>query len=215
MSRLLALLALLTATACHARFKKYAPTLGEVRTQVMLTGGPYVHLGHVAGDGQGGLVDLAAVAINVTQTVKEIDQTERIARAVRVEGVNAAMEGSLARTLGQGPPFAWTDRPDAGGFLQIEVLSYGLEVPALGAPGLFTWHLRTRIYKQDGRRVYTARTDCSANAGDPSVASIVFGTVNNVKQLREMSDEEIQYAFEGVGAWCGQEVVRRMRKHAG
>ncbi len=208
--------AALATAGCHAKFKKYAPTLGSVRTQVIVTGGPTVDLGEMEGSGTGDLGDAVAAVVNVVQAVKEVDLARRIADAVDVRQVNDAMEQSLADTLGSGPPFAWTaDEKSAGALLQVEVLSYGLQVPGIGLPGVFTYELRTRIYKPDGERVYSARTECSVDAGDPKAVSVALGAVNNARQIKEMSDEDIQAAFDSVAAYCGQELVRKMRKHAG
>ena len=49
MYRYLAFAAVLASAGCHAKFKKHAPTLGSVNTQVLITGGPYVELGKVSG----------------------------------------------------------------------------------------------------------------------------------------------------------------------
>jgi hypothetical protein len=198
---------------CHAKFKKEAPTLGQVRTQIVVAGQPYVELGKMSVEGDGILAAAAAV-VNVVQEVKAVDQTRRIAKAVQVSDVNEEFRASLADTLGSGPPFAYTDEKDAA-LLQLEVLSWGLSVPYLGAPGVFTYDLRARIYKKDGDRVYSARTTCSTGAGDPTAVEQVLGVVNNVKNLKEMSDAEINDAFKAVARWCGQDFVTMMRRHAG
>jgi hypothetical protein len=212
--RLLVALALpLVLTGCHAKFKKEAPTLGEVRTQIVVTGAPYVELGKLAVEGDGVLAAAAAV-VNVVQEVKGIDQTKRIMRAVQVDEVNAEFNDGLKETLGDGPPFAYTEEKKSH-VLQLEVLSWGLEVPYLGAPGVFTYDLRARIYKKNGDRVYSARTSCSTGAGNPTSLEQVLGVVNNVKNLKEMSDAEINDAFKSVAYWCGQEFVTKMRRHAG
>ena len=39
--------------------------------------------------------------------------------------------------------------------------------------------------------------------------------VNNIEELRRMSDPEIQAAFEGAAYYCGADLVLKMRKHAG
>jgi hypothetical protein len=212
--RLFAVLALpLLLTGCHAKFKKEAPTLGEVRAQIVVTGEPYVELGKLSVGGDG-VIAAAAAVVNVVQEVKEVDQTKRIARAVKVDDVNEEFRTALADTLGDGPPFAYTTDKDAH-LLQLEVLSYGLEVPSLGAAGVFTYDLRARIYKKNGDRVYSARTSCTTAAGNPSTMEQVLGVVNNVKNLKEMSNAEINEAFKSVARWCGQDFVTKMRRHAG
>lgn len=215
MTRTLTLLSLLFLVGCHAKFKREAPTLGEVRTQVLTTGGPYVQLGHVDAHTDNAIVALAAVAVNVAQEVQGVKLTDRIAKAVHIEDVNRGLEQGIAETLDQGPPFAWVDRKDANATLQIEVLSYGLTVPYLGAPGLFTYDMRARIYKKDGDRVYTTHHTCTIGAGSPGVAESVLGVVNNVRELQEMSDEQINEAFAIMAEACARSFVVKMRQHAG
>jgi len=201
-------LLLLVAPGCHAKFKKEAPTLGAVRPQVLNGGRPFVQLGYTSGDG------LVSAVINTVQAVKSINETDRIANAVQIDQVNSAMVQGISDTLGSGPPFAFTSAETAP-VLQIEVQSYGMYVPYLGAPGSFTFDLVTRIYKPDGDRVYTAHTTCEIGAGNPDAAAVVLGVVNNSAQLKSMTDEEINNTFVTIGSWCGQEIVRKMRKHAG
>lgn len=217
MIRALALFALLLplATGCHAKFKKEAPTLGEVRVQMVTTGGPYVQLGQVDVPQQNPLAAVAAVAVNVAQAVRGADLQERIAQAVDVDDVNHAFDEGVATTLDAGPPFAWTDRKDANATMQVEVLSYGLFVPYLGAPGVFTYDLRVRIYKKDGDRVYTTHHDCAVGAGTPGVGEVVLGIVDNVRQIDQMSDAQINDAFSTMARWCAQSFVVKMRRHAG
>lgn len=212
----LAALAITVMPGCHAKFKKNASSLGQVRVQTVLTGAPYVNLGKVYADSDDpGLVQLAAAVVNTVQVVKEIDQTVRVANAVHVSEVNRALEAGLAQTLMDGPPFGYTDAQDAPALLQIEVDSYGLNVPWMGAPGEFTYSLHMRIYKADGERVYNAWHTCEAGAGTPTAPEVVFSVVNNVRALNEMSDADIHAAFETIAFWCGQEVVLKMRRHAG
>lgn len=207
-------LSLLALAGCHAKFKKEAPTLGAVRVQVLMTGGPEVNLGKMY-NYDNDAAALVSTVVNTVQAVKEIDQTKRIAQAVQIDRVNEAMKQGLGQTLAGGPPFAYTDQENAPALLQLEVMSYGLSVPWLGAPGEFTYDIRARIYKANGDRVYRARMECTVGAGDPDAAAVVLGVVNNVKQLKEMSDAQIQETFEVTANWCGQQWVRKMRKHAG
>ncbi len=212
------LAACLLLPGCHAKFKKYAPTLGEVRVQAIVTGYPYVHLGRVAPPPDPEHAPLAAVAtdvVNVVQGVRETEQTARIARAVDLLAVNEALVAGFAETLGSGPPFGFSPADQGGNLMQIEVRSWGLMVPYLGAPGEFTYDLRVRIYTEDGERVYSSSTTCTAGAGQPDAAAVVLGVVNNVAQLERMSDAEITFAFSQIAHWCGVELVRKIRAHAG
>lgn len=215
------LLVLLLLTGCHAKFKKEAPTLGAVRTQIVTSGGPYVELGHMSNptEGAGGAVEalgaIAALAVNINQEVQGAKLNERIAASVNPDEVNHSFNDGVSQTLQGGPPFAYTDDPNAPATLQIEVLSYGLMVPYIGAPGEFTYDLRVRIYKKDGDRVYKAHHTCAIGAGTPGAAEAVLGVVNNIKEIEEMTDDEIRSAFNTMAAYCGQTFVTKMRKHAG
>jgi len=215
---LVLLAASLVLPGCHCKFKKYAPTLGEVRVQALVTGYPYVRLGRLAGPVDPEHAPIAAVAagvVNVVQGVREIEQTDRIARAVDLRVVNEALVGGFAEALGGGPPFAFSPADQGGNVMQIEVLAWGLDVPYLGAPGAFTYDLRVRIYTEEGERVYSSSTTCAAGAGSPGAAEVVLGVVNNVAEIERMSDEEITSSFSSIAYWCGQELVRKIRKHAG
>lgn len=211
--RILLLLPLLLG--CHAKFKREAPGLGAVRTQVVTVGGPYVELGHVGVETDNALVAAAALVVNVAQEVQGMDLAGRIAGAVDVAAINRAFNDGVAQTLQSGPPFAYTEDPNAPATMQIEVLSYGMFVPYLGAPGVFTYDLRVRIYKRDGERVYKTRHSCEIGAGTPGIPEVVLGVVNNVREVKDMSDAEIQQSFSTLAAWCGQTFVARMRRHAG
>ena len=194
-------------SGCHARFKKAAAGLGEVRPQLVMTGGPAVRLGHVVDDG------LVGAIVNIAQDVKGAEVAQRIANNVDVEGVNEAFRAGLADTLGAGPPFGLTEDKTAP-VMQVEILSYGLDVPQLGAPGSFTYTIRVGIYEPDGRRVYKTVRSCSTGVGNPSPTAQALLVVNNVKQLDEMSNKALQSAFESAGYYCGMELVTKMRKHA-
>jgi hypothetical protein len=209
MRRLLPWLTLVVlASGCHAKFKREAHTLGEARTQVVVTGSPDVQLGMVYDD------SLVAGVINVVQEVKSVGPTRRIMEAVDVDKVNYRLQEGIRDGLGKGPPFAYTDKEDAA-LMNIELERWGLYVPTLGAPGEFVYDLRITIFKKDGDRIYRTRMSCSTGAGSPPAAAMVFGTVNNVKQLEKMSDEQIQEAFDAVAYWCGGQLVSKMRRHAG
>lgn len=209
----LGLLALVLLAGCHAKFKKYAPTLGQVSVQTVTTGMPYVNLGKASG-GDTTAENVAATVVNVVQAAKEVDQTRRLAQAVRIQDVNAALEAGFAETLGGGPPFALVSH-EAPARVQLEVLDYGLNVPFIGAPGEFTYTVRVRIYTAGGERVYSSRSTCSTAAGAPTGLASALGVVNNVRQLKDLTDEQINEAFTGTAHWCGSLIVTRMRKHAG
>ena len=203
-----ALAALTVLGGCHAKFKKHADGLGSVHPQVISTGGPYVQLGMIHDD------TLLAAVVNVVQTINAGDVALRLADAVQIDGVNASFQRGLQEALGDGPPFAWSDDPSTP-VLQVEVLAYGLDVPALGAAGLFTYTLRIRIYDASGERVYSASHACATGVGNPDPAAQALMFVNNIDELRQMSDQQIQAAFEGAAYYCGADLVLNMRRHAG
>lgn len=203
------LLVLVLLSGCHARLKRAVPHMDDVRTQAFTTHEPIVRLGMLHDDG------LVGAVVNTMQTAKGIKVARHIEDAVDIHGVNYALQEGIADGLQDGPPFAYTDARAADGTLQLEILAWGLVVPYLGAPGEFTYDVRVRLYDAKGRRLYRQRTRCETAAGAPPEVSMALGTVDNVRQLEEMSDEEIQAAFEQVASWCGLEIVRKLRKHAG
>jgi hypothetical protein len=202
------LVGMLILGGCHQRFKKNLGSIGDVRPQVLVTTGPSVMLGGSSGDG------LLAAAVNVTQAVRSVNAADRLAEAVDVDRVNSAFAESLVQSLAGGPPFGTTPSPEAS-VLQVEVVSYGLQAPAMGMQGTFNYDLHVSIFKSDGSKVYNAHQGCNVAFGDASSLSQALGTVNNVKQINEMTDEQIQEAFEGAAAGCGQQLVMKMRQHAG
>ncbi|MEL6345373.1 MAG: hypothetical protein AAFV53_19860 [Myxococcota bacterium] len=217
----IAMAAMVFATGCHGKFKRAAPYLDTATVQTVTTGGPYVDLGNIyvvpgTGSEQGDLlVSIAATAVNISQDVKSINQTERIAQAVDLNGINTSMTEGLAHGLAGGPPFAYVGPGgEADATLQMEVLSYGLFVPALGAPGEFTYSVRASVFDNSGDRVYRNTMTCTVGAGNPDAAAVVFGVVNNVKQLERMTDDEINEAFDNMAYYCGQQFAVTMRRHA-
>ncbi len=207
------LLLLPLALGCHAKFKKNAPTLGQVDAQVLISSGPSVYLGRL-NSGDSLVANIVDLAVNVSQAINEVEVADRIVNAVDLQSTNEAMERGFAKTLGDGPPFAYV-LADAPATVQMEIIDWGMTAPFLGAQAQFDYTVRVRIYKADGERVYSSRTTCSTSAGAPPAVSRALGLVSNIKQIEQMTDEEIQSAFDVVGEWCGQEVTRKMRKHAG
>jgi len=205
----LAVILALSVTGCHAKFKKAAPNIDQVRTQTYAMTPPHVYLGKVVDDNPVGVI------VNVAQGVNEVAIRRRIQDAVDPERVATALHQGLAEGLGHGPPFSWTDAHDADATVQLEVANWGLEAFSLGAQGHFTYDVRVRIYQADGKRVYSARTNCDSEAGNPHELSVALGLVSNVDQIMDMEDAEIQAAFDEVARWCGMEIAMKMRKHGG
>ncbi len=213
------------ASGCHAKFKKNVGSLDAVQLDILLQSGPSVSLGGAVvvadptpeSDAEaiaGGVAAAAAGIFNVTQAVKANKLNNRIASAVDLERTSSVMLESVAQTLGNAP-FSVAGEGVTQDLLQIEVLDWGLEVPALGAQGSFNYNVRARIYKGNGDRIYSSRLSCEVAAGSPGAGSQALGLVNNVKQLEQMSDDELQEAFEGMADYCGGIFVAKMRKHAG
>lgn len=193
---------------CHARFKKHVDQIDLVRPQILVSGGPMVEMG--GADTESDVVD---AVVGVVQGVRGIQAAERIAGAVKIDKVNRGFVRGLTKALGDGPPFGTT--PEQGGpLLQVEVLGYGLVVPVMGMPGYFTYDTRVEIYLKNGDKVYKTRHTCSVPFGDAMPISVATGTVDNVKQLEQMSDAEIQDVFEEASRACGEDLVVKMRDHA-
>jgi hypothetical protein len=53
------------------------------------------------------------------------------------------------------------------------------------------------------------------DGGDGRAAEVVFNAVNNVREIDEMSDEQLQAAFSDMAYYCGTYFATQMRKHAG
>jgi hypothetical protein len=204
-----AVLLALSFTGCHAKFKKAAPGIDQVRTQTYAMTPPHVYLGKIYDEGPVGII------VNTVQTVNEVAIRRRIQDAVDREQVATALHKGVAEGLGDGPPFSWTDGREAEATVQLEVANWGLEAYEIGAQGKYTYDVRVRVYQANGKRVYSARTNCDSEAGDPHELSQALRLVSNVDQIMEMEDHEIQAAFEEVARWCGMEIAMKMRKHGG
>ena len=113
-----------------------------------------------------------------------------------------------------GAPFNAQGKKKAPLF-QIEVLDYGLDASNMGQQGSFFTNMRLRIYERDGRRVYASSYECHTGFADADVFSQLTGTVDNLKQLNELNDEQLQELFDWGLKECSQQVVARLRKHAG
>ena len=123
----LALTMMTVATGCHARFKKHAPTLGEVHPEVHMVTVPNVQLGGVAGG------DLVGDVVNVVQYTRSIELSRKIAERVDTQATNAQFMQGLVDFLGEGPPFGTT--PEKGGHtLQIEVVDMGACLARFSCP---------------------------------------------------------------------------------
>ena len=200
---------LLTLMGCHTAFKKQLPNVQVVNAQAFTTTAPHVTLGNLYED------DLISRTVNTYQGIQRSRAEQRIREGLRPDGVATALVASFGDALGSGPPFSYSSASSAPATIQMEIQSYGMEVPYIGAQGIFEFQIRVRGYLANGQAFYRSRVSCSNAGGAPRDVSVAFGTVNNVHQLEVMSDAEIQAAFDKVAEWCGWEVVRKMRRHAG
>jgi len=195
------------SVGCHAKFKNAAPAIDAVNVQVLTTGAPFVKLGEVpiAVDDLG-----LGEAINGYQQLRSLYHVGRIGEAVEPGAMEASLTHGIEATLSAGPPFGVTTAADAP-LLQIEITDYGLSVPSIGAPGAFTAVAQACIYTPDGERVYRKNLNCRVSMGREE--GEVF--VNNVDTLKSMTDDEINQAMAEACYACGQELVLKMRQHAG
>lgn len=202
-------------TGCHAKFKKHAHTIGQVRVQVLTTTAPTVDLGVLVvpdtGDEQADRIgDIVEGVVNASQAIKGAQVARQLERKVDPSGINRVLASVVQDAMGASPPFAVTNDPNAP-LLQIEVDDYGMRVDQVGMPGVFHYGVRVQIYKPNGMRVYNNRLSCETVVGTGGTQVLV----NNVAQLRRMSANEVQLAFEDTAWFCGQELTRQVRQHAG
>lgn len=209
-------------TGCHARFKKAARNIDAIDVDTLTIGGVNALLGRAYApydpnpdsnaEAAANVVGAVAAGVfNVVQGVKEAELRDRIAK-VNIERSNRVMVDAFARALGDGPPFAVSS--DAKHLLQLELIEWGLQVPAVGVQGSFTYRVRARLYDPDGRTQYKTRMTCEIAAGDPSAVSQGLFVVNNAKQVKQMTLAELQDAFDAMANYCGTVFVTRMRRHA-
>lgn len=194
------------ATGCHAKFKKNVGSIDHVQPDLIVHGGPQVNLGASGADG------LLGAALDMAQGVRSIDLTRRVSEAVDPDAVGDAFLVALDEGLGQRP---FDLRDTSRHTLEIQLVHYGIDVAAMGMPGALVYTFETRLYKGDGDRVYTASHSCAMSFSDPEAVSVVLGTVNNARAIKDMSDDELRAMFEGGAAYCADVVTARIRKHAG
>lgn len=202
------------STGCHARFKQAAPGLDAVQLQVVTSGHATAELAHVPMGTGNDVIDAALLVANIGQEVRGWEQAARIGDAVEVEAVNGQLVAGITETLAAGTPFGITAARGAP-LLQIELMEYGMAVPHLGAEGRFEYRLKARMYDESGRRVYRTRLTCDAGMRDPHLPEGALTLANNVRTLERMTDAQINEAFSAVARHCGQQLVVRMRRHAG
>ena len=214
---------LLALLGCHATFHKNAPDLHQVRVQVTMSGEPDVNLGKLDQGSVGptsrvphaeNMMD--AQAMDAEQTASELDLERDLAHRVAPQPLTERMTQGLLDTTRDGSPFALTTDPQVKHTLQIDVTSYGLSVPYIGAPGEFVFDVEARLTRGDtGKLVYSTSLRCDTEAGDPTASAVALAAVDHVREIEQMSDEELQAAFNDMAYYCGTWFATRMRKHAG
>ena len=200
---------LLTLTfGCHAKFAKVAPELDTSTLSIQFNGPPMVSLGSSSDEGLIGAIS------NTVQAVRSMDQTARIQQAIQPDDVQAALRSGIANGLKDGIPFTIVEDESADAIARINVRRYGMFVDNIGDPGRFDFVAKLRVYGKDRKRVYGKRLRCSAGVGSPNMAAEILQVVNNVKQLKSMSDEQINQTFVDIAAYCGSLFTLKMQRHA-
>ena len=214
---------LLALVGCYATFKKNARDLDQVRVQVTISGEPDVNLGKLDQQNQGPVSRVPqsgnmmdAQAMDAEQTADEIDLERNLAHRVAPQPLTEKMTQGLLDTMQNGPPFTLTTDPQEKSTLQIDVTSFGLFVPYIGAPGEFVFDVQARLHRGDtGKLVYSTSLRCDTGAGDPAASALALDAVDHVREIEKMSDEELQATFNDMAYYCGTYFATRMRKHAG
>ena len=204
--RILMLLAL--TAGCHAKFAKAAPELDTSTLSIQFNGPPVVSLGSSSDEG------LIGAIANTVQAVRSMDQTARIQQAIQPDDVQAALRAGIVDGLKSGKPFSIVDGDTADAIARINVRRYGMFVDNIGDPGRFDFVAKLRVYGKDRKRVYGKRLRCTAGVGSPGMAASILQVVNNVKQLKSMSDEQINQTFVDIASYCGSLFTLKMQRHS-
>ena len=215
---------LLALLGCHAAFRKEAAELHQVRVQVTMSGEPDVDLGKFDQQNQGPVSRVPqnsenmmdAQAMDAEQTADEVEIEAHLAQRVAPQPLSEKMTQGLLDTMQSGPPFALTANPQVKNTLQIDVTSYGLSVPYMGAPGEFVFDVRARLTRGDtGKLLYSTTLRCDTEAGDPAASAVALDAVDHLREIERMSNDELQTAFNEMAYYCGTYFAKRMQKHAG
>ena len=196
---------LLAVFGCHAALNKSAADLHEVRVQVTMSGEPDVDLGNFDQNNKGPVSQtpssanaMDAQAMNAERTADEVDLERALAHRVATPPLTERMTQGMLDTMKSGVPFELTTDPSVKHTLQIDVTSYGLHVPYMGAPGEFVFDVKARLTRGDtGKVVYSTSLRCDTEAGDPAASAVAIEAVDHMREIERMSDEELQGAFNG------------------
>ena len=208
MVRTTLLLSLLLVAGCHARFKKAAPGIGNVRIEVVNLGGPSVSLPSSGSDSVVGAV------LDVTQAVRAGNIARHIQDKVDPNQVNQAFADGFADGIGSGPPFGYAaDAPD---LLQYELTGWGMGMTSFTSPGVYFYQLRVRGYHADGKKFYKSGVTCATNAGTTGWLELSpFGPDSNPEKIKNLPPEKVQAIFDATAKDCATQALLLLRKHAG
>lgn len=199
---------LLSITGCHARYKRLAPSIDAVRTEVAVNNGPTVTLPYVQGVSQD---DPIAAVVNITQAVRSVNTAAHLGRKVDPDQVNDVFQQQFAMELAATP---FRHDPGAGDVLRFELVDWGLEVPTVNSPGVFNYRLRVRGYRADGSKFYRGSVNCVMDAGTSGwIEMTPFGD-NNPNRIKNLTAAEVQEIFDATAADCAGWTVDQLRRQA-
>lgn len=211
---LLAGMLFISASSCHARFKKFARTADVVHMQAVVSGTATVNLAESGGNSTGTFAEAVMDgAVGAAAQIKSGQVRKRLVAIMNPDQVREMVQADATNLLGDGPPFAGHGEPKDG-TVQIEILSYGIEQSG-GGPAFFA-NYRIRGYRADnGKKMYKTSASCSDRAfWTPNTPGNVVGTAATIAHIDGMTDEELRATIEAVVQRCTSQVIAKMRKHA-
>ena len=199
---------LLLMSGCHGKFIKAAPYLNTAKLQVNFDSEARVELGQTSGGG------LLGAIVNTVQAVRSGDQTQRIRKAIQPQDLHDATYQGIVDGLQDGVPFAITESDPADVMVRVNIRRHGMFVQSLGSAGRFDFVAKLKIFDRESKRIYSKRLRCSTGVGNPSMTAEILQVVNNVKQLKSMTDEEINQTFVDIATFCGMRFATKMKQHS-
>ncbi len=205
----------LTASSCHAKFKKFARTADVVEMKAVVSASPTVDL-YESGGNRTGTVGEAIFdqAVGTAAQMEGSKVAARLRNVMSADEVREMVQTEAVTLLGDGPPFGTQGTP-IDGTIQIELTSYGIQQQG-GGPNFFANYLIRGYRASDSKRIYKTSASCSDQAFTvPNTPGNLLGSALTVKRLEEMSDDELRAAVEQVVRRCTGHIIARMRDHAG
>lgn len=213
--KLLIIAVALSATACHARFKKFARSADMVEIKAIVSSTATVNLSESGGNATGTFAEAVMdTAVGAAAQVSSVKVRERLQAALQPQQVQTMVHDGAVTLLGDGPPFASGGEP-IDGTIQIEVVNYGIQQSG-GGPSFFA-NYRIRGYRAgDGKTIYKTSASCADRAFyTPNTPGNLLGTTATIAHLNGLTDEELGKTLEAVLQRCTGQVIAKMRKHAG